>query len=102
VRVDVDQSWGDDLAARVNRVDGVAFNVDVNGGDLTASNRYVADCVDPNRGVDNAPALDNQIVSRRERRRNAGEQRSAGGAGIDKLASVDHGRQLSERFCWRD
>ena len=81
--VDVDQARGDDLAARIDRFGGVARDVGLDRGDLAAGDRHVADRIEPDRGIDDAPALDDQIIGRRERLRNAGEHRSTGGAGGD-------------------
>src|SRR5262249_4296366 len=70
---------------------GVARDVGLYRDDLSASNRNVAYRIEPNRGVDDAPALDKEIVGRRESFWNVGEQRSATHA--HELASVHHGRQ---------
>ena len=75
--VDVDQARRDDLAARIDRFGGVARDVGLDRRDVAASDRHVADGIEPDRRIDDAPALDNQIVGRRERIRNAGEQRGA-------------------------
>ena len=48
-------------------------NVGFHRDDPAAGDGYVADRVDPERGVDDAPALDDQIVGRRKRVRNAGD-----------------------------
>jgi hypothetical protein len=50
--VDVDQSRSNDLAARVDRLGGVARDVGLDRDDLAAGNRNVADRVEPSRGVD--------------------------------------------------
>jgi hypothetical protein len=75
--VDVDQSWSNDLAARIDRLGGVARDVGLDRDDLAASDRNVAYRVEPNRGVDDAPALNKEIVGRCESFWNVGEQRSA-------------------------
>ena len=58
--VDIDQSRRNDLAARINRLRGVACDVGLDRDDLAAGNRNVADRIEPNRGVDDAPALNNR------------------------------------------
>src|SRR5215831_9281556 len=89
--VDVDQSWSNDLAARIDRLGGVTRDVGLNRDDLAAGNGNVAYRIEPNRGVDDAPALDKEIVGRRASFWNMGEQRSPTRA--HELASVHHGRQ---------
>ena len=65
----------DDLAARIDRVRWRRRrNVGFHRRDPAAGDRHVADRVEPERGIDDAPALDDQIVGRRKRVRNAGEQ----------------------------
>src|SRR5262249_4186278 len=59
--------------------------------DLAAGNGNVACRIEPNRGVDDAPALDKEIVGRRVSFWNVGEQRSPTHA--HELASVHHGRE---------
>jgi len=88
--VDIDQSRSNDLAARIDRLGGVARDVGLDRDDLAAGNRNVADRIEPSRGVDDAPALDNEIVGRRASFWNVGEQRSRTRA--HELASVHHGR----------
>ena len=64
--VDVDQARDDDLAARVDGLGGaVGRDVGLDGRDAAARDRHVADRVEPERGIDDAPALDDQIVGRR-------------------------------------
>src|SRR5262249_54356394 len=74
--VDIDQSRSNDLAARVDRLGGVARDVGLDRDDLAAGNRNVADRIEPSRGVDDAPALDKEIVGRRASFWDVGEQRS--------------------------
>jgi len=63
--VDIDQSWRNDLAARIDRLGGVARDVGLDRDDLAAGNRNVAYSIERKRGVDDAPALDKEIVGRR-------------------------------------
>jgi hypothetical protein len=56
VGVDVDQAWGNDLAARIDRFRGVARDVGLDRCDLSRGDRQVADRVKPDRGIDHAPA----------------------------------------------
>ena len=88
--VDVDQARGDDLAARIDRFGGVARDVGIDRRDLAADDRHVADRIEPDRGIDDAPALDDQIIGRREHVRDAGEHRSTGSGCGDELAPVHH------------
>jgi hypothetical protein len=90
--VDVDQAGGDDLAARIDRLSGIAGNIGLDRRDLAAGDRHVPNAVDPGRRIDNASTPDDQIVCCRERIGNAGQQCGASGRGTDKLPSVHHGR----------
>ena len=58
--VDVDQPRSNDLAARIDRLGGVARDVGLDRDDLAGGNRNVAYRIEPNRGVDDAPALNNR------------------------------------------
>src|SRR5205085_6102295 len=97
VGVDVDEARCDDLPARVNRFGSVRRYIGIDRRDPAAGDCDVADRVEPERGIDDAPALDDQIVGRRERLRQTGKERSTGSAGADKLASIHH----CERPPWR-
>ena len=88
--VDVDQPRSNDLAARIDRLGGVARDVGLDRDDLAGGNRNVAYRIEPNRGVDDAPTLDQEIVGRRASIWNVGEQRSP--THVHELASVHHGR----------
>ncbi len=90
VSVDVDQTRRDYLAARIDRVEGALRNVGLYRHDAAAGDRHVADRVEPDRGIDNAPPLDKQLVGLRKRIRNAGEHRSACGRCGYKLTPVHH------------
>ncbi len=57
--------------------------------DLAAGDRHVADRVEPDRGVDDAPALDDEVVGRRKRSWAVGKDRSTG-SGRAELAPVNH------------
>jgi hypothetical protein len=91
--VDVDQTGDHDLAARIDDFRG-AFrrNVGFQRGNPAAGNGHVADRVDPERGVDDAPALDDQIVGRRKRVRNVSDSSRACGGCAKKLAPIHHRR----------
>src|SRR5262249_60066146 len=52
--VDIDQSWRNDLAARIDRLGGVARDVGLDRDDLAAGNCNVAYSIEPSRGVDDA------------------------------------------------
>jgi hypothetical protein len=41
MRVDVDQAWGDDLAARIDGIGGIARDVSLDRGDLARNDRHV-------------------------------------------------------------
>jgi hypothetical protein len=79
VGVDVDQARGDDLPARIDRLGSIAGNAGLDRRDLAGGDRDVADRIEPGRGIDDATTLDDQVVGRRTRLRNAREQRGARG-----------------------
>ena len=84
VGVDVNQAWNDELAARIDDVDRAAHDVGFHRGNAAARNRHVADGVEPDRGIDDAAARDEQVVSCRlapSESRSAGEHRDACGGG---------------------
>ena len=64
--VDVDQARRHVLAARIDRFGGVAGDVGLDRRDAAAGDRDVADLVDPQRGIDDVPALDDEIIGRGE------------------------------------
>jgi hypothetical protein len=70
--VDIDQAGGDDLAASIDPFGGIARNPDLDRRDFAAGDCHVAGPIDSNRRIDDAPALDDQIVGCRECVRNAG------------------------------
>src|SRR5258706_13306788 len=92
------------LAARIDGFGRRRRDVGLDGGDAPARDGHVADCTDPQRRIDDAPALDNQIVARgrcrRERSCSPGECQCARSAchAIDKLAPVDHRYGLPTLF----
>ena len=65
VGVDINQPGDDELAARIDDVARVGHDPGLHRGDAAARNRHIADCVEPNRGIDDAAARDEQVVSRR-------------------------------------
>ena len=91
VGVDVDESRHNELAARIHRFSAVRRDAGGDCRDAAAGDRHVADRVDARRRIDDAPAPDDQIVSRRERGRNAGEHRGACCRRIEKLSPGHHG-----------
>ncbi len=94
--VDVDHARDDELAARIYHFRGaVGRKVSPDRCDAAIGDRHVADRVDPGPGIDDTPALDDQIVGRREHVRNAGEYRSAGGGCAESLAPGQHGQSPS-------
>jgi len=56
--VDVDQARGDDLAAGIDGIGGIARNISIDPGDLARDDRHVADGIEPDRWIDHAPAFD--------------------------------------------
>jgi hypothetical protein len=91
--VDVDQARSDDLAARVDRFAGVAGNVGLDRGDLAAGDRHVTDCIQSHGGIDDATALDEQVVARRSRVRDATDHRRACRSAANELTPVHHCRR---------
>ena len=89
VGMDVDQPGRHDLAARIDRLGGITGDAGLDRRDPACSNRHVADAVEPDRGVDDAPALDDEIVGRGPRFRHADGDRSAC-ADRDHLTPVHH------------
>src|SRR5262249_6134104 len=62
--VDVDQAGGHDLAARVDRLGGVARNIGFDRRDAAGGDRDVAYGIESDRRIDDAAALDNEVVGR--------------------------------------
>jgi hypothetical protein len=62
--VDVDQARGDDLAAGIDGIGGIAPDISIDRGDLARDDRNVADGIKPDRWIDQAPAFDNEIIGR--------------------------------------
>ena len=104
VAMDVDQTRHDDLASRIDGFRRVLRNVGPDGRDAAIGDRHVADCVKPERRIEHAPALDDQVVPRccREDVEHAGEHSRARSGCPSKLAPVHHHRRppelLEERF----
>jgi hypothetical protein len=88
--VNVDQTWGHDLATRIDGLGGVTCNIGRDRDNPAGRYRHVPRRVKTHRGIDDPPAFDDQVVGRRECIWNLSEQRRAGGA--NQLASVHHGR----------
>src|SRR5262249_20945683 len=89
VRVDVDQAPDHPLAPRVAPLGRVARDIGLDRCDLALGDGNVADRVDTDRGVDDAPTLDDDVISCRKRSWAAGNDRSTGG-GRAELAPVHH------------
>ena len=90
MRVDVDEAGHDELAARVERCGGLGRERRFDGRDSAGSDADVAHGVEPQRRVDDAPALDDEVVTARLRARAVlprREQRRARG-GVHELASI--------------
>jgi hypothetical protein len=62
--VDVDQAPGDDLAAGIDGIGGIAPDISIDRGDLACDDRHVSDGIKPDRWIDHAPAFDNEIIGR--------------------------------------
>ena len=62
--MDVDQARDDELAARIDGVGGVSRDVGLDGGDAASRDRHVADRVEPDGRIDDAPAPDDQVIPR--------------------------------------
>src|SRR6202035_5995372 len=59
--------WSDDLAPRIDRLNGIARDVGFDRGNFAACDRHVAYRVESGGGVDDATSPDDEIVGRRER-----------------------------------
>ena len=92
VGVDVDQARRHDLAARIDGLGRVRRDVGLDRRDAAGGDRHVAHSVDAERGVDDAPALDDQVIGRRKGVRNTGEHRGASGGRAQKIAPGQHDR----------
>jgi hypothetical protein len=91
VGVNIDEARHDQLAARIDRLRGaVRRNIGADRGYAAGSDRHVADRIDPQRGIDHATALDNEIIGRCRRLRRAGEDRRACGGCLDEPAPGQH------------
>ena len=98
MRMDVDQAGHDELAARVERRGRLGGERGFDGGDSAGRDADVADGVEPQRRVDDAPASDDEVIARglRAEPARSREQRRARG-GIDELASI-HCRSPSSAY----
>jgi len=96
--VDVDQAGGHDLAARVDRLGGIARKIGFDGDDLAAGDSDVARCVETDRGVDHASALDEDVVGCRESVRSAGKHGGSRSCCAEKVASIHHRHSSSLVF----
>jgi hypothetical protein len=63
--VDIDKTRDDELAARVEGIGGVPRDGGFDGDDPASGDCNVANRIEPDRGVDDAPASDDQVVFRR-------------------------------------
>src|SRR6478609_4036220 len=90
MRMNIDQAGRDDLAPRIDHVRRVACNARLNAYDSPAGDGNVADSVEPDRGIDHAPAFDDQVDRLRKYIWNAGEHCSARRCRRDKLTPVHH------------
>ena len=91
VSVHVDQARHDELSSRVERLRTIRRDVAFDRGDAPADDRNVAHCVDPRGGIDDATALDDQVVGGGECARDACKHRGARGRRKNKLTSGRHG-----------
>ena len=94
--VDVDQPRRDDLAPRIDHVGSVYCNVGFHRDDAAACDRNVANRIEPDRGVDDAAAPDDQLVALRQHIRDAREQRSTCGRCGNELTPV---HALRPKYC---
>ena len=101
MRMDVDQSGHDELAARVERCGRLGGERGFDGGDSAGRDADVAHGVEPERRIDDAPAFDDEVVAAGLRAEPAccREQRRARG-GVHELASI-HGRSPRCGCCAR-
>ena len=73
--VDIEQTRDDELRSRIDGVGCVTRNVGFDGDDAASRDGHVADRIEPYGGVNDASALDDQVIACREDSRNAGEDR---------------------------
>jgi len=66
--VNVDQAGNDKLAARIDRLGGIGRDAGLDRRDPAATDRHITDRIETDRGVDDAPTFDDQIVACRKRR----------------------------------
>ena len=97
MRMDVDQAGHDELAARVERCGRLGGERGLDGRDSAGRDADVANGVEPQRRIDDAPAFDDEVVAAglRAEPSYSREQRRARG-GVNELASI-HGRPPMRR-----
>src|ERR1700758_5009700 len=88
--VNVEQTRNDELAVRVDGVCRVTRNGGLDRGNAASRDGHVADRIEPDRGVDDASSLNDQVVFCCEYSRTAGQHHRARGGGCQKLAPVQH------------
>src|SRR5262249_32738402 len=81
------------------RVGGASGDVGLDRGYLAAGDRHITGGVEPDRGIDDAPTLDDQFVAHlRECARGMDERRGCCDGSGQKLAPVHHGQFLPTLF----
>ena len=64
--MEVDQAWDDHFARRVDDVTGGVSDIGLDRHNPAGRDPHVADRVEPQRGIDDAPTLDDQVMVGRE------------------------------------
>src|SRR5262245_66604211 len=93
MRMNIEEAWHDDLAACIDRLRSISANIGLDCGDAAGADGDVTDRVDPQRWIDHAAALDEQVVARGLRKEigAAREHRRAGGGSRAKKLTTGHG-----------
>src|SRR5258706_308773 len=98
VSVNVDQAWSDDLATSIDGLDSIAHDVGLDRDDAAARNCDVANAVKPDRRIDDASPLDDEIAGCSLCVPHGGHHRSARAGCMENLAPIHHGI-ASRRLC---
>jgi hypothetical protein len=91
VRVDVDQSRHDQLAARVDRLQALSRDIGFDGGYFSTCDRDVAYLVQLGGRIDHSSAFDHEVVRSGECARNRRQHRESCTCRMEKVTSSHHG-----------
>ena len=89
--VNIDEARHDQLAAGIDHFGGaVGGDIGADRGDAAGGDGHVADRIDPQRGIDDAAALDEEIIGRCRCLRRAAEDSRACDGCLDEPAPGQH------------